>query len=392
MAYPLPRPGPCSLVYLQAGHPFMAAGPCDFICSLGLMHHPVQATPDAPLVSIIIPVYNLETRVSSCLDSLLRQTWSPLEIILVNDGSTDRTAHVLNAYAALHRNITVITRDNAGVDAARYAGMDAAAGEYVMFVDGDDALFPDSVEAMVQMAARERADVVIGDYVRYLDRFGIFRRKDGCITHSRTVEREEFRASYYSGFFGMDRHGLFYTYGKMCIKLYRREFLLSARPSPSGLRYAEDQLFNLQVFPRAERVALLAKDVYVYKFGGVTGNLTLSLFDDMIRLHSRKMGMTDREDWKKSELRAFLNNVRSFLATLAVSGQLTARRMPEALQKLNESSIWRQALEAHPGVDDGFFSAMRRNDHAAAYQELSRNTFLKKVSYRLRRIILKLVR
>ena len=134
------------------------------------------------------------------------------------------------------------------------------------------------------------------------------------------------------------------------------------------------------------------RDRYVYKFGGVTGNLTLSLFDDMIRLHSRKMGMTDREDWKKSELRAFLNNVRSFLATLAVSGQLTARRMPEALQKLNESSIWRQALEAHPGVDDGFFSAMRRNDHAAAYQELSRNTFLKKVSYRLRRIILKLVR
>ncbi len=64
------------------------------------MHHPVQATPDAPLVSIIIPVYNLETRVSSCLDSLLRQTWSPLEIILVNDGSTDRTAHVLNAYGA----------------------------------------------------------------------------------------------------------------------------------------------------------------------------------------------------------------------------------------------------------------------------------------------------
>ena len=112
----------------------------------------------------------------------------------------------------------------------------------------------------------------------------------------------------------------------------------------------------------------------------------------MIRLHSRKMDMTDREDWKKSELRAFLNNVRSFLATLAVSGQLTARSMPEALQKLNESSIWRQALEAHPGVDDSFFSAMRRNDHAAAYRELSRNTFLKKVSYRLRRIILKLVR
>ena len=123
------------------------------------MHHPVQTIPEAPLVSIIVPVYNLETCVSSCLDSLLRQTWSPLEIILVNDGSTDRTAHILNAYAARHQNIRVITRENAGVDAARYAGMDMAAGEYVMFVDGDDAIFPDSVEAMAQMAVRERADV-----------------------------------------------------------------------------------------------------------------------------------------------------------------------------------------------------------------------------------------
>ena len=65
--------------------------------------------------------------------------------------------------------------------------MDMAAGEYVMFVDGDDAIFPDSVEAMAQMAVRERADVVIGDYVRHLDRFGLFRRKDGHIPHSRVV-------------------------------------------------------------------------------------------------------------------------------------------------------------------------------------------------------------
>lgn len=356
------------------------------------MHHPVPTAPEAPLVSIIVPVYNLETCVSSCLDSLLSQTWSPLEIILVNDGSTDRTEDILNTYAARNQNIRVITQSNAGVDAARYAGMDAAAGEYVMFVDGDDALFPDSVEAMAGMAVRERADVVIGDYVRHLDRFGLFRRKDGHIPHSRVVEREEFLSSYYSGFFGMDRHGLFYTYGKMCIKLYRREFLLSARPSPSRLRYAEDQLFNLQVFPRAERIALLAKEVYIYKFGGVTGNLSLSLFDDMLRLHFLKLSMTDREDWKKSELGAFLNNVRSFLATLAVSGKLTAAGMPQALEKLDGSSIWRQALEAHPALDDAFLSAMSRNDVHAAYAELNRHTFLKKIAYRLRRVILRLVR
>lgn len=356
------------------------------------MHHPLPTASEAPLVSIIVPVYNLETCVSSCLDSLLAQTYSPVEIIPVNDGSTDRTADILNSYAARNPGIKIITQDNAGVDAARYSGMDRAAGEYVMFVDGDDALFPDSVEAMVQMAVRERADIVIGDYVRHLDRFGLFRRKDGQIPHSRVVEREEFLSSYYSGFFGRDRHGLFYTYGKMCIKLYRREFLLANRPSPSGLRYAEDQLFNLQVFPRAERIALLAKEVYIYKFGGVTGNLSISLFDDMLRLHSAKLTMTNREDWKKSELGAFLNNVRSFLATLAVSGKLTAGNMPEILEKLNGSTIWSQAQEAYPALHDAFLSAMRRNDAAAAYGELNRHTLLKKIAYRLRRVILKLVR
>ena len=81
------------------------------------MHHPVQATPDAPSSASSFP-YTIWNARFLLPDSLLRQTWSPLEIILVNDGSTDRTAHVLNA-SALHRNITVITRDNAGVDAAR---------------------------------------------------------------------------------------------------------------------------------------------------------------------------------------------------------------------------------------------------------------------------------
>ncbi|PNC06399.1 hypothetical protein CXU21_05015 [Akkermansia muciniphila] len=392
MTYRSFRSGPCSSPSCQTGILFMAAEPLQPSGPSAPMQPHLHPAPETPLVSIIVPVYNLETCVSACLDSLLAQTWLPLEIILVNDGSTDGTARILNAYAERHPGIRVITQANAGVDAARYAGMDAATGEYVMFVDGDDAIFPDSVEAMVQMAVRERADIVIGDYVRHLDRFGLFRRKDGHIPHSRVVEREEFLSSYYSGFFGMDRHGLFYTYGKMCIKLYRREFLLDNRPAPSGLRYAEDQLFNLQVFPAAERIAVLAREVYIYKFGGVTGNLSLSLFDDMLLLHSTKLTMTDREDWKKSELGAFLNNVRSFLATLAVSGELTARSMPEALEKLNGSAIWRQALEVHPSLNDPFFSAMRRNDAAAAYGELSRHTILKKTAYRLRRAILKLVR
>ena len=100
------------------------------------MHHPVQTIPEAPLVSIIVPVYNLETCVSSCLDSLLRQTWSPLEIILVNDGSTDRTAHILNAYAA---RISGLSLAHMMAEATHDRGGRIDWGELALSEDGKDA-------------------------------------------------------------------------------------------------------------------------------------------------------------------------------------------------------------------------------------------------------------
>lgn len=345
-----------------------------------------------PSVSVIVPVYNLETCVARCLDTIAAQSCPPLEIIVIDDGSSDRTPTVLERCASRHPAVRVIRQENAGVDAARYAGMDAARGDYLMFVDGDDALFPDSLEALARTAARTGADIVMGDYVRHLDRFGLFRRKDGVIPDDRTIDRAEFLASYYGGFFGRDAYGLFYNYGKMCMKLYRTSFMLANRPEPNGLRYAEDQLFNLQIFPKADRIALLKKDVYIYRFGGVTGNLTLSLFGDMIRLHETKLTLTDRDDWRFSERAAFLHNVRSFLATLVISGRLNAHSMAEALAMLNASTIWPRALEEHSEFGDAFFAAARRGDAAAAWRALDRGTLVQKIAYRLRRVVLKLVR
>lgn len=345
-----------------------------------------------PSVSIIVPAFNAGKTIARCVASLAGQTMPPMEILVVDDGSTDATPAVLARLQSRHPTLHVLRQANAGVDAARYAGMNAARGDYLMFVDADDLLFPDALEAMVQVARRDGSEIVVGDYVRYLDRFGIFHRKDGAIARNRTIEHEEWMDSWYPGFFGRDAHGLFYNYGKMCMKLYHREFLLAHRPAPSKLRYAEDQLFNLQLFPKARRISLLAQEIYIYTFGGVTGNLTLSLFGDMIRLHETKLSLAERPEWRESEMRFFLNNVRSFLATLAVSGQLTAQTMPEALTLLKGSPIWQRALEAHPDMNDAFFAAMRREDAPTAWRELSRGTLARKISYLLRRVLLKLVR
>ena len=99
-----------------------------------------------PVISIIVPVYNVAPFLSRCLDSLVGQTYENLEIICVDDGSTDGSAAILDACAAKDSRIKVIHQENAGVSVARNRGLDAATGEFVTFVDADDWLEPDADE------------------------------------------------------------------------------------------------------------------------------------------------------------------------------------------------------------------------------------------------------
>ena len=89
-------------------------------------------------VSIIVPVYNIEKYLAKCLDSLINQTLEDIEIICVNDGSTDNSAEILNEYAQKDCRIKIINQDNAGLSAARNTGINAANGEYIGYVDSDD--------------------------------------------------------------------------------------------------------------------------------------------------------------------------------------------------------------------------------------------------------------
>ena len=114
---------------------------------------------DAPFLSIVVPVHNAKSRLSECLMSLLRQTYRPLEIICVDDGSEDNSLEILQKYALLDSRIKVIHQENAGVSAARNRGLDAATGEYVTFVDADDWVEPVAYE-MAMSAFHQEVDMV----------------------------------------------------------------------------------------------------------------------------------------------------------------------------------------------------------------------------------------
>ena len=117
-------------------------------------------------VSVIVPVYNVELYLEECLDSIINQTFKEIEIILVNDGSTDSSSEIIEFYALKDSRIVILTQPNGGVSVARNTGIKKASGKYILFVDSDDTLLSNSIEVLYQKAEETGADIVIGNALR----------------------------------------------------------------------------------------------------------------------------------------------------------------------------------------------------------------------------------
>ena len=126
---------------------------------------------DAKQISVIVPVYNVENCISECIASLVRQCYSDLEIILVDDGSTDRSGAICDEYALRDGRIRVLHQPNGGLSDARNAGTAAAGGDFIFYLDADDCLEPDALQILFEEQQKTGADVVVcGFYYTYPDR------------------------------------------------------------------------------------------------------------------------------------------------------------------------------------------------------------------------------
>lgn len=121
------------------------------------------------VISVIVPVYNVEPYLNKCLDSILAQTYTDFEIICVDDGSTDHSGDTCDAYAERDSRVLVIHKENGGLVSARKTGLQAASGDYVAWVDGDDWIEPEYFEQMVEMRDQTKADIIAANL--YLDRY-----------------------------------------------------------------------------------------------------------------------------------------------------------------------------------------------------------------------------
>jgi glycosyltransferase involved in cell wall biosynthesis len=135
---------------------------------------------NAPLVSVIVPIYNVELYLEKCLDSIINQTYKNLEIILIDDGSPDNCGKICDEYALKDKRIKVIHKSNGGQSSARNAGLDVAKGEYIAFVDSDDYIDLRSYEELLDIALKEEADIVISNFYRI--------KKNGIFLHEKSLE------------------------------------------------------------------------------------------------------------------------------------------------------------------------------------------------------------
>lgn len=117
-------------------------------------------------ISIIVPVYNVEHELSRCVDSILNQSYSNIEVILVDDGSTDRCPSICDAFVMKDRRVRVIHKPNGGLSSARNAGLREASGEWILYVDSDDYILNDSCERLIAVGAKYDCDIVSADAIR----------------------------------------------------------------------------------------------------------------------------------------------------------------------------------------------------------------------------------
>lgn len=208
-----------------------------------------------PLVSIIVPIYNVERYLDRCVQSILNQTYKNLEIILVNDGSPDGCGAMCDDYTRQDSRVAAIHQDNGGVSKARNAGLEAMTGHWILFTDGDDLLPHDAVEVLLQAAQETKADCVAGGYYTFNNDDSIGGLVSDTPSQIKILDKE---TAISNMLYQRQIANAPFT------KLFKADIVRGIRFS-DNIVVAEDLLFNYHVLRNTRFVALIDYVVYLYR-------------------------------------------------------------------------------------------------------------------------------
>lgn len=227
-----------------------------------------------PLISVIVPVYNVEAYLHRCVQSIVKQTYRNLEILLVDDGSTDRSGQICDELGKTDTRLRVIHQENGGLSAARNRGIEEARGAYIAFVDSDDSVDADMYRTMLTKLQEQNADMAVCGYFKWLEEENRIVESGAGLAESVLQGNDMFELLF--------REELSVWMPVAWNKLYKKELWNNLR-YPEG-RYHEDEHVIHHLLNRCKTVVIMPERCYVYsvRTGSIMATRTLKASRDWI--------------------------------------------------------------------------------------------------------------
>ena len=274
------------------------------------------------LVSIIVPVFNAQKEVRRCLDSLKEQSYKEIEVIIIDDGSTDESLNICKEYASVDKRVNVYHIDNQGVSSARNYGIDKATGKWIVFIDADDKLASDAVEIALSIIKDKEVDILCWN--SYYETDGKLSKMNSFMPEDKVYEHDELTKLSY-GLYCNNRDEYYGDYFRAVWgKLFKTSLIKDNRIMfPSGIRIGEDALFLLECFNHADRVRLVNLFLYYYNYNAfsVTGKYKKDFQEYQVQeynalrrslnTHHLDVKNVSRQFWHKAEREFIKNELKS---------------------------------------------------------------------------------
>jgi glycosyltransferase involved in cell wall biosynthesis len=295
-----------------------------------------------PLVTVIIPVYNVEKYLSECLDSIISQTYENLEIIVVNDGATDGSQAIIDEYKKKDLRIVSLKQKNQGLNMARAKGSAVITGEYVAFVDSDDIVHEDYIRVMYENLIENSVDISISGLKNFAQKSEIKKFEDPVLIHSEQVikDRRDVLNYYLGEIPSISNVHQMTAWGK----LYKAGIIRATDWAFSNYRRHEDNLESLQWYSMAENgIAVQSVPLYYYRKNpnSITQTLQqnigpdgqkLNYFEFINEVYEKIKTFIDDESMNVAILNHFANTNRSQVKNFFIGGQLDSEAMESATQ------------------------------------------------------------
>lgn len=241
-----------------------------------------------PLISIIVPVYNAERSIKKTIESILCQTYRNFELILINDGSTDKSLQICKKYSTVSNRIRVINQENQGVEKTRINGIKNIKGQYLVFIDADDWIVPSYLETLLNKSIEYNADIVQINSYKTIDKYGILKIK--CHNYKEQLYTSHQLKKYNNNY--LERLIPNNVWGK----LYKASLFHNLEITPWNVHWGEDLHLNLIISPYISSVYFTNIFGYYYRYGGSTANYDSRFWTNHCILYQKRKEYLKQHD------------------------------------------------------------------------------------------------